>query len=302
MRNYIVVDFGDNVTSIFYWPYVDSLLKLKESMEKRFKIQLEDQNIQYGDVALDENSYVELYKNRFTEDVDLKVYTSDISKIRTKRERVSMEEDPVGRVEIPWLELEDSEFLAGGDSKKTVSDLRQEFQERTRSPYLGNVVFLLENYIVLNDDQILADLLLDFEEYLTLNVIEKYYELTREGMGLRRGISILPRVYVTIPHTEEGTTAVEYPLLEVGHISLSTFKSWIETIHKIPYQEQELVCNGKVVTSEYFPGKMHYHPPEPKIVQLHVYPTKDEKLNSVYLQNNIRTMPTVHLTSFGTDR
>eukprot|EP00111_Clytia_hemisphaerica_P010746 TCONS_00031387-protein len=301
MRNHIVVDFGDNVTSIFYWYYVDSLQKLKNSIEKRFKIQLEDQTFKHGDIVVDENSFGELYKNRFTEDIDLKVLSSDISLIRNERKRVSMNEEPSGRVDIPWLDLEDREFVTGGDSEKTISNLRQEFQKMIHKPRLDNVVFLLDDRIVLNEDQLIADLLLD-REYLTLGVIEKYYELDREGMGLGRGLNILPRVYIIIPQIDVGTNTVEYPLLDVRHISLSTMKSWIESIHQIPCQEQELVCNGKVVSSENFPGKMYYHPPEPKIVKLHVCPTQDEKLNYFYLQNNIRTMPTVHLTSFDNER
>ena len=60
-----MVDFGDNVTSIFYWYDVGSLSKLKECIKKRFSTHLNNQNIKYGDDILNEESFQKLYKNRF---------------------------------------------------------------------------------------------------------------------------------------------------------------------------------------------------------------------------------------------
>ena len=54
MKNNINVDFGDGVTSIFYWHESDTLRKLKECIYRRYNVPLNHQIVKHKDVLVDE--------------------------------------------------------------------------------------------------------------------------------------------------------------------------------------------------------------------------------------------------------
>ena len=126
--NNIKVDFGDNVTSIFYWHEVDSLQTLKERISKRYKIHLDDfRAIKHNDNMLNEEAFDVLYKNRFTEGVKLK--QKGVGRVKIDDALLSSIFSSSSSYTMP----KDFKFKAK-NSKRRISDLKHDLRSKSWLP------------------------------------------------------------------------------------------------------------------------------------------------------------------------
>ena len=75
-------------------------------------------------------------------------------------------------------------------------------------------------------------------------------------------------------------------------------------MYGIPYNEQELYNKGTRLDDDNFPPKSSFGDElnlklEPLNVKLVVFKSSNEELTSIYKQNNIRTISSIHLKGFG---
>ena len=164
MKNNINVDFGDGVTSIFYWHESDTLRKLKECIYRRYNVPLNHQIVKHKDVLVDEELFTRLYQNRFNENVAFKVEIPDPTIIKHRRTWIA-KENRVGEMEISHLfsespgDNEKSFKFKVEDPNRLVSDLKRDVRIKSKLP-VERRVFLLNKHIILTDEHVLADLFL----------------------------------------------------------------------------------------------------------------------------------------------
>ena len=117
-------------------------------------------------------------------------------------------------------------------------------------------------------------------------------------------LSLIP-INVFISKVDGTADIIEYPLAVIGQIGRPTvIKSWIESLYGIPYNEQELYNKGTRLDDDNFPPKSSFDDElnlklEPLNVKLVVFKSSNEELTSIYKQNNIRTISSIHLKGFG---
>ena len=305
MKNNINVDFGDGVTSIFYWHESDTLRKLKECIYRRYNVPLNHQIVKYKDVLVDEELFTGLHQSRFNENVTFKVEIPDPTIIKHRRTWIA-KQNRVGKFEIPWISFlsydhgEPIEFKVE-DPERKVSDLIRDRCIKSMLP-VERRLFLLNNQVILTNEHVLADLFLDFDDVL-ITMLENR-ENKEDQENLTRHVlhsKFVLFVDLVIPRINCEDSIIEYPLIDMGHMHISVMKSWIGALFHIPIEGYELHCQGEHIVENYFVPTVvencETFVPR-KTIRLHVYSTANDELRSIYEENNIRTMVPIHVTSF----
>jgi len=303
MINQIVVEFGDNLTSTFYWHDVEgSLQKLKKNIEKRFTIHPDHQIIRSRHEVLDEESFQELYGSRFAgyNILSVQIIEEDLySGIIRKRRDDICKHIPIIEVEIPAHRTHRLSKMLSFKTKPylSIADLKTNINKKNK---LGVDTMLLgvktNQRLILADDQLISDLLLslDKDKSLGLNLTMRQTEATEHTY-----YNLLRPVKILIPFIESDLE-VDYPLLENGYLGISVLKSWVEAAFEIPYAEQEVTYRDKIIEqNEMFPKHVADHVLGPLKVRIAVYSTSDEDLNSLYRKLEIKTMFPINISSFG---
>eukprot|EP00111_Clytia_hemisphaerica_P007151 TCONS_00020766-protein len=309
MRSHIVVDFGDNVTSLFYWFDVDSLSTLKEKVQKRYEIHITDQIIKHGNTVLSEESFRKLYKNRFKEDVDLKVDIPDPSLIQSERRKV-FKRGCEGIIHISSYKEQDglcpNLTFKPSNLSWTIKDLKSYISTKTNMS-VEPMCLLFNNIILLSDEELCVDYFLDLKgssRPISLKLKMLPSVIASDEMFQHRlyyDLCLSP-IHVTIPSFGEVDDFVLYPLASIGQIGRpAVMKSLIESLYRIPYGEQELFYEGQALSDNRYPQKNVGNVLEPIYYKLVVFSRRSKELALVYEQNNIRPLHPIHIASFECD-
>uniref|UniRef100_A0A7M5VFV6 Ubiquitin-like domain-containing protein n=1 Tax=Clytia hemisphaerica TaxID=252671 RepID=A0A7M5VFV6_9CNID len=231
MKNNIKVDFGDDVTSIFLWHKTDTLRKLKECINKRFNVPINDQIIKHENIIVDEELFSAIFRNRFNRNVVFKVEIPDPVIIKGRRAWIS-KQNRVGEIVVPDPDKIAIQFQIG-DPERLVLDLKRDIKSALP---VERRLFLLNNCFILDDGYVIADLFLDFEDVL-LTMLD-----SKENIQLILSKWAIPLVDILIPRIDCEDLLIEYPLHEIGDMRISVLKDWIEARFHIPVEEQELHC------------------------------------------------------------
>ena len=303
MKSNLTVDFGDGVTSIFFWHEAETLQKLKECIYKRYNVPVNNQVVKHKDVVADEELFSGLFRNRFHENLVFKVETPDPTIIKHRRTWIK-KQNRISKMDIPFIfSLGDNAIpfkFKVEDPERKVSDLKRDVRMKAMLP-VERRVFLLNDYIILTDEHVLADLFLDFDNVL-ITMFDGRHNLKNDDNFEPDYSKVVPYIDIQIPRIFGEHSIMEYPLLEIGDMRTSVMKSWIEAFFHIPVEEQELgqiAGNDFLFTLEVINNRETFVPREE--IYLNVYSTTNDELRSVYRENNIRTMVPIHVTSFDTD-
>ena len=304
---HITIKFiGSDYTTFLHWCLVKSLSNLKELIHKMYQIPEAIQTVSKEDgIILTEETFMDLHKTRYTEDVTLNVKildgSFDLNSIIERRKSTDFRLD-TALVQIPnYGEKGKNRFLyIKADSSWKIQDVKNELEKRINYPASSMVIILENADIILDDGQLLSDICLLFDS-VTYTLVGSKCPTIKYNPPQPFYCS-LPNIIIHLPNLNRTLTERPYPLLRVGTFKVSEMKNWIEFVYKIPSTEQEINKKDSLVKIESLAQYTKTNATTHSQVELIVYSTSDEDLNLIYQEHNIRTLKPTHITSFHTDR
>ena len=307
MRNHIVVKIGNN-SALFYWYDVDTLEKLKENIEKRYTIPCDCQQVLNSGTSVTNESFQDLYDDRFERDVNLEVEITDQSfdtAIVQSRRKFASQKSAIRK--IKFFNLRKWEIfkatLKDLSTRSTVLDIKRHIHSKKQWQPTEEVFILHKNCIILSDEHLLVDLFLDDIGIKSLSfrlLVQTRYLFDPEGNYVRPDnpfTEILPNIEILIPGIEG---VVEYPLKQIGSFSVFDVKAYMRYLYGIPCEEIELILNGSSrVPVGYLPIAWTENPDlTAQQAKLLIYHTENIEYQKIYEKNNISMLRQIEIKSF----
>uniref|UniRef100_A0A7M5X333 Ubiquitin-like domain-containing protein n=1 Tax=Clytia hemisphaerica TaxID=252671 RepID=A0A7M5X333_9CNID len=319
MKNHLTVTFGNEQhPSLFYWFDAFSFDSLKTCIEKRFKLPKDSLEIFYQNNVLDDKGFLNLYKKRLQNHVELKVKCTDdlIDPNMVNAQRSLALKEP-GIRNIFVTDLSDTfsrssfEFTFNNvNIDTTILDFKKCIHMEKSWLSVDKMFLLHHKAVLLDDDQLFVDLYMDGFQGFNLF----HFDILLADISNEKYDEEFNRMEITIPGFEEETDdyppvidsdwTLNYPLLMIGSFDVKDIKLWIENQFQIPAHQQTILYeNGSPISNDSIPlfWINLSSTLTPQQLKLFVFNTNDEELNAIYKRNGVRTMSPMKVTSFGNE-